>query len=135
MDPVKDLGLPSYMKASGESVFPQVSAGDSYLKGSSGISAGTWGSTHIRRGQDTHQGLATLSWMKGSHELKFGGELRMHRINWYMPGNPGGSWSFNYTGTSQTPSSSSGGDAMASLMTVSPAAEVTRFRVPSAPRT
>ena len=129
LDPVKELGLPAYMKAAGEMQFPAVPR--LLPKGSSGISAGTWGSTHIRRGQDTHQGLATMSWMRGSHELKVGGETRMHRINWYTPGNPGGSFSFGYGQTAQTSSgSSTGGDAMASLLIGVPGSG--SYQIPSA---
>ena len=117
VDPVGTLGLPSYMKAAGVDQFPAVTAGSPYSSGSAGISVGTQGSAIIRRGQDTHQGLATLSWVKGSHELKVGGEIRMHRINWYSPANPGGTFSFGFSQTAQTSSgSSTGGDAWASAL-------------------
>ena len=54
--------------------------------------------------------------IQGRHEFKFGYEGRMHRISFLQVGYPEGNFSYSQTGTSQTPSGSSGGDALASLM-------------------
>ncbi len=116
VDPVKLLGLPSYMKESGLDVFPAITVGDAYSN-YDGTSVGTWPWTYIVRGQDTHQLLGTVSWVKGSHELKFGGESRMHRVNFDLPGPTAGNFVYDYSSTSQNPNSGSGGDAMASFLT------------------
>jgi hypothetical protein len=116
VDPIKELGLPSYMYRSGLDVFPAVAVGDAYADGPNGQSVGTWPWTYIIRGQDTHQLLATMSWVKGSHEVKFGVDGRVHRINFDLPGPTTGFFTYNYSSTSQTPAYTSG-DAMASFLT------------------
>ena len=117
VDPIKTLGLPDYMYRSGLPVFPAVAVTDAYADGPNGQSVGTWPWTYIIRGQDTHQLLATMSWVKGSHELKFGGDVRVHRINFDLPGPTAGFFMFDYYSTSQNPNYGSGGDAMASFLT------------------
>jgi hypothetical protein len=116
VNPITTLGLPNYMGVSGTVVFPALVAGSPYTTTSAGISVGTQPSTRITQGTDQQQGLATVSWIRGSHELKFGGESRWHRISFFMPAASGGQFSFAYTGSSQTPSSSTGGDPMASML-------------------
>jgi len=116
VNPIQTLGLPSYMYASGLNVFPAVTVGDAYTS-VNGTSVGTWPWTYIIRGQDTHQLLATMTWIKGSHEVKFGAEGRMHRVNFDLPGPTTGSYYYDYSSTSQTPDSATGGDAMASFLT------------------
>jgi TonB dependent receptor len=54
--------------------------------------------------------------VQGRHELKFGGEGRMHRMNMIIPGAPGGVFDYPFNSNSQYPSSG-GGDAMASFLT------------------
>jgi outer membrane receptor protein involved in Fe transport len=93
---------------------PSVSVGDGYnSRNGTMVGAQPW--TYIVRGQDTHELLGTLSWIKGSHELKFGGEVRDHIVNFSMPGPE--AFNFDYSSTSQTPFGNSGGDAMASFLT------------------
>ena len=116
-DPVKALGLPSYMYRSGLNTFPAVTLGDTYADGPAGDAIGTWPWCYNVSGGDTHQLLATMSWIKGSHEVKFGVDGRMHRINYFLPGPADGYFNFDYTSTSQTPTYGSGGDAMASFLT------------------
>ncbi len=114
---ITTLGLPAYFADSGTKAFPAVTLGTPYQTGPNGISVGTNRSTTITQGVDSHQGLVTLSWVKGKHELKFGGEVRWHRINYFIPDAPAGAFTFAYTGTSQNPTSTSGGDPMASFLT------------------
>ena len=57
-----------------------------------------------------------MNWVKGSHDLKFGFDGRMHRTSYTQPGTPGGYFSYDFTGTSEFPYSG-GGDAIASFMT------------------
>ena len=114
INPVSLLGLPNYMAVSGVPTIPAVTVGDSYTS-QNGTSIGTWPWTYIVRGQDTHQLLGTMSWVKGSHEVKFGAEGRLHLINFRLPGPTGGSFTYDYSSTSQNPDT--GGDAMASFMT------------------
>lgn len=118
LDPVALLGMPKYMDISGVPAFPSITIGDAYSSPSTAAgSLGTQPWSYLLQGNDTHQLLGNLSWTKGSHELKFGAEGRMHRINYANPGPTGGTFGYDYTGTSQTPDSSTGGDALASFLT------------------
>jgi len=112
LDPVKLLGLPAYMDRGYPPALPDVNINDSY-----GTNIGTQPWSYYLNGDLTHHLQATLSWVKGSHELKFGGEGRMHRGNYANPGPTGGNFPYDYTGTSQDPNYGDGGDAMASFMT------------------
>ncbi len=116
IDPVTDLGLPAYMDLSGYKQFPVVSL-DQY-RTAGGNSIGTQTFSIIREGQETHQLLGVVDWVRGKHELKFGAEGRMHRINFTQPGWPAGAFGFDFSATSQDSlDSSTGGDAMASFLT------------------
>ena len=113
-NPVTTLGLPNYMNISGFPTVPSISLGNGYAS-QNGTSIGNWPWTIIVRGQDTHQLLGTMSWVKGSHEVKYGAEGRLHLINFRLPGPTGGSFTYDNLSTSQNPST--GGDAMAGFMT------------------
>ena len=115
LDPVSLLGLPAYMDRSGVLALPNIGIYDSYS--GPGLGGQPW--SYYKAGNDTHQLQATMSWIHGSHELKFGAEGRMHRVNAANPGPTGGNFGFDFTGTSQNPNGdeTSGGDAMASFLT------------------
>ncbi len=120
MDPVKDLGMPSYIDDSGTKAWPAIGigadAGGPYLDpagNSQSLGTGVW--SYLKDGQDTHDLLVTLSHLQGRHELKFGSEFRFHQFNDGQPGTPAGYYGFDYIGTSQQPWSG-GGDAMASFL-------------------
>ncbi len=115
VDAVDTLGLPQYMKASGVIVMPSVSVGDAYSS-AWGTSVGTWPWTYIKGGNDAHQLNGALSWIKGPHEIKFGGEGRLRRINYTIPGPTGGYFSYDRNWTAQS-DWGIGGDAMASFFT------------------
>ncbi|MBV9227575.1 MAG: TonB-dependent receptor, partial [Acidobacteriaceae bacterium] len=105
--PVTSLGLPSYMLASGTVAAPLVQLGPYGQYGGQGWSV-------ILNGNDVYQMIASVAHTAGSHDLHFGGEFRLHRINYYQPGIPGGVFNFGQGGTSQT--GSVGGDALASFL-------------------
>jgi len=113
-DPITLLGLPAYMGVSGFPTIPNINLGNGYSSANGG-SIGTWPWTIIVRGQDTHQLLGDMTWIKGSHEVKFGAEGRLHLINFRLPGPTGGYFFYGNNSTSQNPNT--GGDAMASFLT------------------
>ena len=61
---------------------------------------------------------SALSWVKGEHSIKFGGEQRQFFNNFWQPSNPTGLFSFDQDATNQTPYNGdpTQGDAFASLM-------------------
>ena len=116
LNPVTDLGLPSYMLVSRYPQIPNIGINGYLAAGGSNIGTQTF--SIIKEGQETHTALGSLNWVRGKHELKFGGEMRVHRINFTQPGWPGGAFSFDFSGTSQVSTDgSTGGDGMASFLT------------------
>ncbi|MBS1851838.1 MAG: TonB-dependent receptor [Acidobacteria bacterium] len=119
LNPVTQLGMPSYILTSGFPVFPNIIL-DGYAAPAD-ANIGTQTFTYLKEGQDTHHLTGALSWTRGSHDLKFGAEGRMHRINFGQPGWPGGQYEFDPSGTAEAPGAGNGGDSMASfLMGVGP---------------
>jgi hypothetical protein len=119
LNPVTLLGSPSYMNVSGYKQLPNVILDNYQSSGDANIGTQTF--SYWKQGSDSYHLLGTLSWVHGSHELKFGGEGRMHRVNFGQPGYPGGQFEFDNTGTSGV-DPNTGGDSMASfLMGVGPA--------------
>ena len=125
ISPVDVLGEPQYMKDSGYNWVPAVSIGGGYTPaGAYNIGGNPYG--FARQGQETHHLIGTLSSVKGTHELKFGAEGRMHRLNYTQPNYaPGGTFYFDQTGTANydpacDPNNQQclplGGDGMASLL-------------------
>ncbi len=112
LDPSKLLGLPAYMDLGSPPALPDININDSY-----GTNLGTQPWSYYLNGDQAHQLQGTLSWVRGSHELKFGAEGRLHLGNYANPGPTGGQFAYDYTGTSQDPNSGDGGDAMASFLT------------------
>ncbi len=122
LDPVTDLGFPSYMDLSGHKQYPSINIDQYSTAGGNSIGNQTF--SIIKEGQETHTLLGSIDWVKGKHELKFGAEGRLHRINFTQPGWPGGSFGFDCFSTSSTSGPSTdcslannGGDAMASFLT------------------
>jgi hypothetical protein len=133
LDPVTDLGFPSYMDLSGHKQYPAINL-DQYSNPGNNIGNQTF--SIIKEGQETHTLLGSIDWVRGKHELKFGAEGRLHRINFTQPGWPGGQFGFDCFSTSSSTntsdvtdssgnvlipatncsSASNGGDAMASLL-------------------
>ncbi len=131
-DPVKLLGLPQYMDTSGVPFIPAINLNTGYSQ-PDGTSIGTQPWSYLRQGQETHHLLGTLSWVRGQHELKFGGEFRVHRDNFTQPGIPGGQFAYDFTGTSQEPFSG-GGDSLASFLigNAGPGSSSSGYEVPNA---
>lgn len=124
VDPVKDLGLPSYFDLSGYKQLPSVSIAGYANSSPTNNNIGSQTFSYLLEGTDTHQLLGTLSWVHGPHELKFGGEMRMHRINFRQPGWPAGQGAFDFSGSSRdigtdingNSDPTPGGDGMASFL-------------------
>jgi len=115
-DPVTTLGLPEYIKRSGVIATPTIYVYGGYgqVGGNDSIGSQAW--SLMKYGQETHHLMASLNRIQGRHELKFGGEMRMHRIAFFQAGAPEGVFTFDFNSTSQAPWGG-GGDAMASLLT------------------
>jgi hypothetical protein len=95
------LGEPAYMKSSGYNWFPAVGIGGGYGSAGPYNNIGTELYSYAKQGQETHHLIGTLNWVKGMHEIKFGAEGRLHRLNFTQPNYaPGGYYSFDQTGTS-----------------------------------
>ena len=117
-DPVSELGLPSYITESGFPVAPTVYVYGGYQGAGGGIGLGYEAWAIIKYGQETHDLLGSLDKIAGRHEIKVGGEYRMHRITFGQPGAPAGIMLFDTDTTDQNPANfSGGGDAMASFLT------------------
>jgi len=116
------LGLPSYLN-NGFGTLPAI--GISGYSSSNGTNIGTNPFTITREGQDSYHLSGAVSWLRGKHELKFGAEGRMYRINHVNPGWPSGFFNFDSTGTNQISTETNtngngfpilGGDGLASFL-------------------
>jgi hypothetical protein len=114
-NPVTTLGLPQYILTSGYIATPNITLGNGYQQVSS-QALGSQTFSILQYPLDTHDLNVSFNKIAGRHEFKFGYEGRMHRISFLQVSYPEGQFNFTQTGTSQTPSGSSGGDAMASLL-------------------
>jgi len=114
-DAVTELGLPSYMNASGTPGSPVVYIYGGYAM-ASGEALGAQAWSVYKNGNQVYHLLATLTHMTGKHELKFGGEWRVNQMNWYQVGPTTGLTIFDQYSTSEYPWWG-GGDAMASFLT------------------
>ncbi len=113
--PVTTLGLPQYILTSGFVATPNITFGNGYQAVSSqNLGSQTFSILHYPL--DTHDLNVTFNKVRGSHELKFGWEGRLHIISFLQVGYPEGQFSFAQSGTSQTPASGTGGDPLASLL-------------------
>ena len=108
-DLVKDLGFPSYMETSGYHGPPQVSISNY----NSSLGGSPW--NYNISAQDTWHLGGSLDRTLGRHELKFGGDFRVRRLNYVQPGPVNGQFSFDTGMSSQSPNSGTG-DAMASFL-------------------
>jgi Carboxypeptidase regulatory-like domain/TonB dependent receptor len=108
-----NLGFPSYLN-SGFGTIPGILI-SGYSTGNTGNNLGTGFFSITREGQDAHHLTGAVSWLRGKHELKFGGEGRMRRINHTNPGWPSGAFNFDATPTAS--SAGVGGDSLASFLT------------------
>jgi carboxypeptidase family protein/TonB-dependent receptor-like protein len=118
------LGIPSYLN-NGFGVLPQILI-SGYSSGNAGNNIGTQAFIITREGQDSGSLGGAVSWLRGKHEWKFGGEGRLHRINHGNPGWPAGNFTFDFSSTSQIATQFgtdnnglplAGGDGLASFLT------------------
>ena len=108
----KDLGFPQYMKVSGLHSVPEIDVSN-YAGGYPSIGNIGWG--YFWQTPETHHLVVSLSRVEGRHDLKFGWEGHQRRVSFLQPNSATGVFHFNYTGTSELPSTG-GGDTMASLL-------------------
>ncbi|HXJ38821.1 MAG TPA: TonB-dependent receptor, partial [Bryobacteraceae bacterium] len=81
-------------------------------------SLGKLTSSEIRRVTDNYTETGTLTWTRGSHEFKFGGEYRLPQFNDIQIDDPAGNYNFSQAFTSLNPfaSSSTSGNDVASFL-------------------
>ena len=109
------LGFPSYLNH-GFGTLPAITI-NGYGGAGPTSNIGTQTFSILREGQVVHHVDGTLSWVHKKHELKFGGEWRLHQINFTQPGWPSGAFNFDFSGSSQVSSDpGSGGDGLASFL-------------------
>jgi hypothetical protein len=114
-DPVKVLGMPSYIDASGFQTPPSIWLSSSYgCNGSNGC-LGAQAYSILRFASETGHLVGSVDHVMGRHEIKAGGELRRHRINFMQAGAPNGIYTFDAAGTASG-TAGVGGDALATLM-------------------
>ncbi len=114
-DPATTLGLPAYMTASGVKSTPAIYISGYQAASGGGANIGSQPWSFMRYGQEVHHLISSVSRTLDRHELKFGGEWRMHRISFQQAGAPGGVFAYDYNSTSQYPWWG-GGDSMAAVM-------------------
>ncbi len=113
-DPVTTLGLPEYMKAAGVRATPGIYVAG-YNKAAGNVDIGSQAWSFMRYGQEVHHLISSVSRVLDRHDLKFGGEMRVHRISFQQAGAPMGVFAYDFNSTSQYPWWG-GGDAMAAIM-------------------
>jgi hypothetical protein len=110
--PTTTLGLPSYLLNAGVASSPFYWIGD-YAMASPGLSSlGEEGWTVANVGRQVHDLIASVDRIGGRHDLKVGGEVKIHEENYWAPQTPMGWFLLNRYGMSEYPASG-GGDSMA----------------------
>jgi hypothetical protein len=114
-DPVKTLGMPPYINTSGFQTPPSIWLFSAY--GCNGFNGcvGTQAWSILRFASDTGHLVGSVSRVVGQHEIKAGGKLRRHRLNFLQAGTPNGLFAFT-GGATASGTAGTGGDALASLM-------------------
>lgn len=110
-NPVKDLGMPEYILRQGKIAAPYVSYGGGYVLGTFGTKNSSLWNMHFQN----YQLAPSVDMIRGRHDLKFGGESRLHRLNHFQPAIPAGRYNYNFNASSQYPTTG-GGDALASFL-------------------
>jgi len=120
-DPVTTLGMPSYMDESGFKVLPSVlwnySNEDAAEAGNNDTAIGGQPWSILEDNSATHDLLASLTHIRGRHELKFGFEFLTNLYNFSQPGTQNGLFSYGPAGTSGNSGiAGTGGDNLASFL-------------------
>ena len=114
---VTTLGEPAYMLESGFIAPPAVALFSAYAGGASfNGNIGGQGWSIQNYGAETAHLISSVDHMMGNNELKIGGEVRRHKVNYTQPAWPDGVFSMDANGTAVS-SNGGGGDAMATLLT------------------
>ncbi len=117
-NPLSTLGFPSYLKSNGFNGVPAMFINDYFAAGFPNAGNDPYG--NYKQGQLTGQLGGIVSKIHGPHELKFGGEARLHQQNYIQTNAPLGYFQFNNTGSSLCPFvddlADCGGDSMASFL-------------------
>ena len=104
------LGFPAALVAQQQvPVFPLITA-----EGYSNLG----GQSYFRNGNDTHSLLGSVTKLAGKHALKFGGDARLRRINFFDVNAAGGTYNFtrSLTGIDSTVTVSNAGNGIAGLL-------------------
>jgi hypothetical protein len=114
-DPAKVLGMPSYMDTSGFLTPPSIWLFSAY--GCNGFNGciGAQAYSILKFASETGHLVGSVDHVAGKHEIKAGGELRRHRLNFLQAGAPNGLFAFTNGGTASG-AAGVGGDALAGLM-------------------
>jgi hypothetical protein len=94
-----------------------------WMQFSSVASSGKLTTSEIRRIANNWNQSASLTWIRGAHTLKFGGQFRIQQLNDVQVDNSSGSYTFNaaFTGLDPLRSSSTSGADVASFLLGLPA--------------
>jgi hypothetical protein len=71
---------------------------------------------NFKNNQDSFSFNQDLSWLRGNHSLKFGGNERVYRAYNYRPDDPAGNFTFTRAFTSRTPTEATQQSGDASLL-------------------
>ncbi len=114
-DPAKVLGMPSYIDTSGFLTPPSIWIFSAY--GCNGFNGciGAQAFSILKFASETGHLVGSVDHVAGKHEIKAGGELRRHRLNFLQAGAPNGLFAFTSSGTASS-TYGAGGDALAELM-------------------
>ena len=107
------VGFPSYLINNGLSRMPSIEFGNGPY---TNIFDQCCVDTHFTHTLITYS--SALSWVRGAHSFKFGGEQRQFFNNFWQPSNPTGLFSFDQNATNLSPNDGvpTEGDAFASLL-------------------
>jgi hypothetical protein len=107
--------MPPYINTSGFQTPPSIWLFSAYgCNGFNGcVGAQAW--SILRFASDTGHVVGSVSRVVGQHEIKAGGEMRRHRINFLQAGTPNGLFAFT-GGATASGTAGTGGDALASLL-------------------
>jgi hypothetical protein len=128
-DPAKVLGMPSYIDSSGFLTPPSIWLFSAY--GCNGFNGcvGAQAFSILRFASETAHLVGSVDHVLGRHEIKAGGELRRHRLNFMQAGSPNGLFAFTSNGTASG-LGGAGGDALAGLMIGYVDNAFTRYEIP-----
>jgi hypothetical protein len=128
---ITSLGLPSNLTESGFKAPPAIQiSGYAGENGNANFGGQPW--SGLLYGQAVSHLIGSVSHVTHGHEIKVGGEVRLHQINFTQYGIPAGLFAFQQQGTSQQ--YANGGDAMASFLTGF-ATGWSAYEIPASPAT